>query len=102
MPSPFDAAKLACTLPWEDDWVTAVTFVGPSRQLVAGNRLGAMLLWDLPAEPDPKAPPAPRLRLDGHANAVPPLASTPDGRLIASASYDHAVALWDVTAPPQG
>ena len=52
-------ATLAWTLPWDADWVTAVTFVGPSRRLVAGNARGGMLLWELPGKPGGAAPPGP-------------------------------------------
>ena len=46
----FTDAKLLCTLPWDTDWVTAVSFVGNDK-VVAGNKLGDILLWDLPASP---------------------------------------------------
>ena len=36
----FDKPTLAWTLPWENGWVTALTFVGPSRRLAAANDLG--------------------------------------------------------------
>lgn len=35
----FDKTALAWTLPWDADWVTAISFAGPNR-LAAGNNLG--------------------------------------------------------------
>ena len=96
----FDKAALAWTLPWDADWVTAVSFVGATRKVVAGNSLGQILLWELPEKagsPTPK----PLRRLDGHTNVVSRLLSTPDGTLI-SASYDHSIRYWDVNAPTTG
>jgi WD40 repeat protein len=96
-----DRATLAWTLPWDADWVTAVTFLGPTRRLAAGNNLGQILLWDLPGKAGGQAPPPVR-RLDGHTNAITHLRSTPDGRQLISASYDHTIRYWDVEAPPTG
>ena len=47
----FDKAALAWSLPWDPTWVTAVTFVGSSRRLAAGNYFGQIFLWDLPEKP---------------------------------------------------
>lgn len=96
----FDKAKLTWTLLWDPDWVTAVTFLGLTRRLAAGNQLGQILLWDLPEKPESAAPP-PR-RLDGHDNAVSRLVSTPDGRWLVSASYDHTIRYWDMAQPASG
>lgn len=87
----------AWTLPWDDDWVTAVCFAGPNR-LAAGNNLGQILVWDLPGTPGGKAPP-PARRLDGHGNTVNRLIATPDGRWLFSASSDRTVRTWDMQAP---
>jgi WD40 repeat protein len=92
---------LAWTLPWDADWVTAVAWVGRSRRLAAGNNLGGVVLWDLPAQPGGEAP-KPTRRLDGHTNAISKLASTPDGSVLLSASYDHTVRLWNPAAEPSG
>ena len=97
----FAKASLAWTLTWDADWMTAVTFVGASRTVVAGNNLGGMMLWELPEKPGGDAP-KPKLILDGHTNCVSRLASSPDGKAVYSASYDHAVKVWDVAAKPTG
>jgi WD40 repeat protein len=97
----FDKAALAWTLPWDADWVTAVAWLGPSRLVAAGNNRGDILLWQLPDRPGAPAP-APIRRLDGHTNAVTRLLATPDGKRLISASYDHAVRVWDPHAPAAG
>jgi WD40 repeat protein len=94
----FAKAALAWTLPWDDDWVTAVAVLGPTRRVAAGNNLGQIYLWELPEKPGGPAP-APVRRLDGHTNCVTRLVATPDGRRLISASYDHSVRIWDMSAP---
>lgn len=107
--SPVDKATLAWTLPWDADWVTSVSFVGPNR-LAAGNNLGDILVWDLPPATLPAPPavkgkeskpvPIPVRRLAGHTNTVNRLLTTPDQRWLISASNDHTLAYWDMQAEP--
>jgi WD40 repeat protein len=97
----FEKATLAWTLPWQDTWVTAVTFIGATRKLAAGNRNGQILVWDLPEQPAGDAP-VPVRRLDGHTNEVTRLVATPDGKTLISASYDHTIRYWDTEAPASG
>jgi WD40 repeat protein len=98
-PTP-EKATLAWKLPWDADWVTAVSFVGPSR-VAAGNNPGQILVWDLPD--DQKAPaPAPARLLVGHTNVVNRLVATPDGRWLISASNDHTIRYWDLRADAKG
>ncbi|HKI30947.1 MAG TPA: WD40 repeat domain-containing protein [Gemmataceae bacterium] len=97
----FDKGALAWTLPWDDDWVTAVAVLGPTRRVAAGNNLGQVLVWDLPEKADAPAP-APVRRLDGHTNVISRLLATADGRWLISAGYDHTVRLWDMSASTKG
>src|SRR5262245_17542151 len=101
MADPFDKAALAWTLPWDAAWVTAVTFLGPSRRVAAGNNLGHILVWDLPEKLDAPVP-KPIRRLRGHANGITRLVATADGNTLYSASYDHAIRAWDMAAPSKG
>lgn len=88
------------SLPWDDDWVTAVCFLGP-RRIAAGNNLGQILVWNLPEKTGVPAP-APTLRLEGHTNVINRLIATSDGRWLISASNDHTIRYWDMQATPQG
>lgn len=96
-----EKAALAWSIPWDSDWVTAVTFIGGSRRLAAGNNLGQIFLWELPEKKDEPLP-APLRRLDGHKNAITALVATPDGKKLISASYDHTVRVWDLEATASG
>jgi WD40 repeat protein len=95
----FDKAALAWALPWDDDWVTAVAVLGPTRRVAAGNSLGQVLVWEWPEK---GGAPVPVRRLDGHTNVISRLLATPDGRWLVSASYDHSVRLWDMSAATKG
>jgi WD40 repeat protein len=97
----YNKAKLAWMLPWDAHWVTAVTFLGPTRRIAAGNNLGQIMLWDLPEKAGDPIP-SPCRRLDGHTNVITRLLSTPDGRYLISASYDHTIRIWDMQAPTKG
>src|SRR5262245_7616197 len=97
----FDKAKLAWSLTWDADWVTAVSFVGSSRRLVAGNNLGDILLWELPEKADAAAP-LPARRLAGHSNAVNRLIASKDGNRLFSCSHDHTIRVWDMKAEAKG
>ena len=94
----FEKAKLAWTLPWDDDWVTAVSFVGNNR-LAAGNNVGQILVWDLPTSVAEKAP-LPSRHLLGHTNSVNCLLTTPDQAYLLSASNDRSIRFWDMRAEP--
>jgi WD40 repeat protein len=93
----FTKPTQAWNLQWDADWVTAVTWLGASHRVAAGNNLGQIVLWELPEKPGGD-PPKPLARLDGHTNVISRLAATPDGRTLISSSYDHTIRYWDVPA----
>ncbi len=104
-------SKLRYQLVLEGSWPTAVAFLGAGR-LAAGNQLGQIFVWNLPEKPpefkvEPKAErQAPNVwpvrRLDGHTNEISRLVATPDGKHIASASYDRTLRLWPTGALAAG
>ena len=104
--------KLRYQLVFEGSWPTSVAFLGSGRRLAAGNQLGQIFVWDLPEEPpkfeanpkgDRQAPNVwPVRRLDGHTNEISRLVVTPDGKHLASASFDRTVRLWPTVAPTAG
>ena len=115
----FDQAKLLWSLPWDADWVSAVSFIGP-RRVAAGNHLGEILVWDLPENPEPApeppadknksgsgekserplhAAPPPARQLVGHTNVINRCVCAEDRWLI-SASHDHTVCYWDLNVAP--
>lgn len=90
------AFKPAWNLMWEEDWVTAVTFVAPNR-IVAGNEKGGLLVWELPTDLKAEAP-LPVRMLQGHTNGITQLLTAPDGKTVLSASKDHSIRVWDLSA----
>ncbi len=97
----FEKSKLVWELKWDADWVTAVQFLGDSRRVVAGNRLGQLMEWQLPEKLEGDAP-QPLRQLTGHTNAVTRLRCTRDGRTLYSASFDHTIRQWDTAAKSDG
>src|SRR4051794_5495882 len=97
----FEKSTVAWTLPWDVDWVTAVSFVGNSQRVAAGNNLGEILLWDLPDKPG-GATPKPVRKLEGHTNVISRLLATADGKWLISSSFDHTIRLWDLQSSPKG
>src|SRR6185437_8797593 len=115
----FENPKLLWSLPWDADWITAISFVGP-RHIAAGNNVGEILLWELPENPEPLtessekksasnakdkdekpayiAPP-PSRQFVGQTNVINRLVSAEDRWLI-SASDDHTLCYWDLNAAP--
>jgi WD40 repeat protein/energy-coupling factor transporter ATP-binding protein EcfA2 len=66
-------------------------FSPDSRTLAIGNN-GAIILWDVIKQKALGAP------LQGHKANIVSLAFSPDGKVLASGSFDKKVKLWDVNA----
>ena len=97
----FKEATLVWTLPFEGAWATSVAFLGSHQKLVAGNRNGQMLLWNLPASATKDVPP-PTHQLDAHTNGITHLQATTDGKTLISTSLDHTVNIWNPNAQSTG
>jgi len=101
--------KLRYQLTFEGSWPTSVAFLGSGRKLAVGNQRGQIVVWELPEKPpefkaEPKADRqapnvSPSRTLVGHTNEISRLVTTPDGKFLASASYDRTVKLWPTDGP---
>ena len=89
---PFANARVIHTLPWNSEVISAVAFIGNDK-VAAGNNLGDILIWNLPAMGGDKLDPV--RRLVGHTGAINRLLVTPDGKTLISASNDRTVKYWD-------
>ena len=78
--------------------LTQLTFSSDSRWLVAGGsnaQAGEAWLWDLHAADPAESQP---VRLAGHSGAIRGLASSADGRCLATVGEDGLACVWDLTA----
>ncbi|MCS6827646.1 MAG: hypothetical protein NZ553_13605 [Caldilinea sp.] len=68
-----------------DNWVRSLRFNWQGNALYSATSEGRLVRWEIGR----------RQLLEGHADRVRALALSPDGRLLATASYDRQVLVWD-------
>ncbi|MBI5757820.1 MAG: hypothetical protein HZA46_04805 [Planctomycetales bacterium] len=93
----FDAisGQIARTYGGGENPINSVSFSADSRWLAAGEGAagiaGRVLVWDVSAA----VPAEPRV-IAGHVDSIYSVAFAPDGKQLATASYDKLLKLWDV------
>lgn len=82
------------------DAVYALSFSPDGRTLATAGYDRVIQLWDIPNQwpTDPKAEIVPKKSLKDHSDAVYGLSFHPAGKLLASASADRTVKVWDPAA----
>jgi WD40 repeat protein len=95
--------KELLTLRGHSDAVGALAFAPDCKTLASGSNDGAVKLWDVATGRERATLLNPFFagRPEKGRFRVESLAFTPDGRTLASGSYDGRIRLWDV-APPVG
>ncbi len=87
-----DPATLSVVSTYELGESVSALAMSASGNLAAGGRLGALKLW-IPAHPEQP------VSISGHHGTVTALAFSPTNALLASASADQSVRLWQVASP---
>ncbi|MBE9186204.1 AAA family ATPase [Microcoleus sp. LEGE 07076] len=100
--------ELLATLRGHSKWVFGVSFSPDGQTLASAGADGTVKLWNLANVGDKLAPDAsnikPESRLlrtfEGHADRVTQVSFSPDGKTLASASFDKTVRLWRLDDVP--
>jgi WD40 repeat protein/tetratricopeptide (TPR) repeat protein len=96
------------TLRGHSKWVFGVSFSPDGQTLASGGADGTVKLWSLAAGDRPNPLNASNLKpksdllrtFEGHADRVTQVSFSPDGKTLASASFDKTVRLWRLDDVP--
>jgi WD40 repeat protein len=105
--NPKSSVELGMPLTGHTDGVFSVAFSPDSKTLASGSCgkiasisnyciQGEIILWDVS---NPQLPVGLGAPLTGHTAAVYSVTFSPDGKTLASGSYDKTIILWDVSDP---
>ncbi|MEG4391240.1 WD40 domain-containing protein [Microcoleus sp. BROC3] len=106
--TPAHKGELLATLRGHSKWVFGVSFSPDGQTLASGGADGTVKLWSLAGVGDKRPTDAsnikPESRLlrtfEGHADRVTQVSFSPDGKTLASASFDKTLRLWRLDDVP--